>query len=496
MIKIDARRRLFFVLAIVLAFGFLGGSIINYSITKNSIHSEILQNDLPLTMNNIYSDVTSKLTRPLLVSSSMSADTFLKDWVMEGEQDQERMRKYLLEIKEKYHFFSTFFISSHTLRYYHFKGIHKIISPDDSHDVWYYRFIDSGRDYDLDVDNDEAGNNILTVFINYRVEDENGRLLGVAGVGLKMESVARLVKEYKERYGRNVYLTNKAGLIQVHQDASLIEKVKIADIKGLKDISQRILAVTAQPENFEYLKDGDKILLNVRYIDSLKWLLFVEQNETDSLHTARMNLFWTIALGIVTSITIFFITLITINRYQRRLEILAVSDELTSAANRRKLEEEFVRFASRFDRIGQPFSVILMDLDKFKAVNDTLGHIQGDEVLRTISRLLQQAIRPTEVFGRWGGDEFVILTESHLQDALLLAERVRSVVEQISWSGGGLKPGAADPREAVTLSIGVAQYQEKEGFSGLVARADQALYHSKQEGGNLVMQSGDHKKTI
>ncbi len=402
MIKIDARRRLLIVLAIILAFGFIGGSIINYSITKNAIHSQILQNDLPLTMNNIYSDLTSELTRPPLVSSGMAdTDIFLKDRIMEGEQTQER---------------------------------------------------------------------------------------------LKVETVTRLAKEYKERYGRNVYLTDKAGKIQVHQNTSLIEKVNISDINGLKEISGKILAVTAHPENFEYFKDGDKILLNVRYIDRLKWLLFVEQNETDALHTARMNVVWTVAVGLVSSIIIFCITLITINRYQRRLEILAVSDELTNAANRRKLEEEFVRFASRFDRIGQPFSLILMDLDRFKAVNDTLGHIQGDEVLKTISRLLQQAIRPTEVFGRWGGDEFVILTESHLQDALLLAERLRSIVEQISWSGGGLNPGAADPRDMVSLSIGVAQYQKGEGFPNLVTRADQALYLSKQAGGNRIMQSDSHAK--
>lgn len=185
--RLDSRFKLLALLTVLLASGFVGVSGINYQITKASVHREIVQNDLPLTMNNIYSDLTSELTRPILVASSMAADTFLQDWVLDGEVDEDRVRKYLLEIKEKYDFFSTFFISAHSLRYYHFQGIQKNISPADAHDVWYYRFIGSGKEYDLDVDTDEAGNNSLTVFINYRLEDEKGQLLGVTGVGLKME---------------------------------------------------------------------------------------------------------------------------------------------------------------------------------------------------------------------------------------------------------------------------------------------------------------------
>lgn len=488
--KIDSRYRLLLLLAILLAFGFVGGSAINYRITQASVHSQILQNDLPLTMNNIYSDLTSELTRPILVASSMAADTFLKDWVMDGEQDQNKVRKYLLEIKEKYAFFSTFFVSAYSSRYYHFKGIHKIISPADSHDVWYYRFIGSDMEYDLDVDTDEADNNVLTVFINYRVEDTQGRLLGVTGVGLKMESLARLVEDYKRRYGRSVFLTDRQGLIQVHQDTSLVEKVKISEINGLAGIARAVLEITDQPKTFEYRRDGDKILLNVRYIESLKWLLFVEQNETAALQTARMNFVRAVVIGFLTSVFVFCITLMTINRYQREIEKLVVSDELTGVANRRKLEEEFNRLTKRSSRTRQPFCLILMDLDGFKNVNDTLGHLFGDEVLQRISNLVANVLRPTDVLARWGGDEFAILTESSLEEAVMVAERVRSTVEKIDWPIVQGVLCANDPRSAVTLSLGVSQYREEEVFAHVLARADKVLYLCKQKGGNRVEQSG------
>ena len=215
-------------MVIILLFSFVGVSFLNYKLTRASVHEEILRNDLPLTMDNIYSELSSDLTRPLLVSSSMSSDTFLKDWALEGEVDADKVTRYLAEIKEKYSFITTFFVSAKTGTYYRFSGIHKTISPADAHDVWYFDFLASGKEYDFDVDRDEAADNVLTVFINYKVVDEEGKLLGVAGVGVKVDTVARRIAEYQKKYERTVYLTDPQGMIQVHPDTTLIEKLENA----------------------------------------------------------------------------------------------------------------------------------------------------------------------------------------------------------------------------------------------------------------------------
>jgi len=137
--QLTPRNKLLAALFVILAGAFIGGSGLNYQITKSAVHREIIQNDLPLTMNNIYSDLSAELIRPILVASSMATDTFLKDWVMDGEQDPSQVQKYLFEINERHGFFSSFFISSLTSNYYHFKGTHKAISFNDDHDVWYFR---------------------------------------------------------------------------------------------------------------------------------------------------------------------------------------------------------------------------------------------------------------------------------------------------------------------------------------------------------------------
>lgn len=482
----NQRNKLLIALALILSLAFLGISAINYMITRTSVHSEIIQNDLPLTMNNIYSDLSAEMNRPIVVASSMAADTFLKDWVMEGEQDIVKIQKYLFEIKEKYGYFSTFFISAYSFNYYHFKGIHKQINPANDHDVWYYKFIASEKEYELDVDTDEASGNILTIFVNHRVEDDEGRLLGVTGVGLKVDSIARLVEEYKEKYDRNVFLTNKEGVIQVHQDISRIEKVNIRELGGLQAHSTRILTAGEQPEHVEYLRGDEQILLNVRYIPTLDWLLFVEQSETRSLVTARKNFLRTVGLGFLSSVLVISLTLITINRYQKQLENLATSDALTGAGNRRRLEEEFSKAVYITTRSKQPFSLILLDLDKFKEINDLQGHLYGDKVLQTVSNVVLKIIRPTDVLARWGGDEFAILTASNLQDGLVMAERIRESVDSTDWTS--LLHQNRNERMKVTISLGVAQYRVGDTLDAVLSRADQSLYRSKGQGGNKVEQ--------
>jgi diguanylate cyclase (GGDEF)-like protein len=480
----DSRNRLLLALTTILVLAFVGVSFLNYFLTRERIHREILSKDLPLTMDNIYSELTAELMRPVLVSSSMASDTFLKDWVRDGEQETIKVIRYLDQIRKRYGFFSTFFISARTLAYYHFKGIHKTIRPNDSHDVWYYRLVESDREYDLDIDTDEASGNTLTIFINYKVFDGNGGLLGVTGVGLKLDMMAELVKTYEERYGRSVYLTDRQGVIQVHRNLGYIEKKNIRTMEGLGGIAAEMLATGDRPENFEYRRNGELILLTARYIPALDWMLCVEQNETRSLAGERMTFIRTVLAGLVASVFIIGLTLATINRYQSRLEQLIVTDDLTGVANRRQLEKEFARAMYVQSRTGQAFSLLLIDLDGFKKVNDSIGHQAGDEVLAEVAKLIAAMVRPTDILARWGGDEFVILSASTLEEAEKMADRIRAALAGRRLAGPG--SAADDPRNLVTLSCGITGYGPEDGLDSMLARADHALYRCKESGGNAV----------
>lgn len=160
---------------------------------------------------------------------------------------------------------------------------------------------------------------------------------------------------------------------------------------------------------------------------------------------------------------------------------LATLDDLTSILNRRQLFIEGKREFSRAKRYHRPLSLLMIDLDHFKEINDTFGHAVGDEALKFLAHIIRKTIREVDIFGRYGGEEFVlVLPETPKQEAAGIAERLRKLIEQspVSTPGGELR---------ITVSVGVAEQHElTPTFEDLIGYADQALYHAKQSGRNRV----------
>jgi diguanylate cyclase (GGDEF)-like protein len=160
----------------------------------------------------------------------------------------------------------------------------------------------------------------------------------------------------------------------------------------------------------------------------------------------------------------------------RRIERLVSQDELTGVHNRRSLTEFLVRQKSRADRFGTRFSVLMLDLDNFKIINDTHGHHVGDSVLHRIAREAAGKLRQTDVFGRYGGEEFLaILEQIPAQNVAIIGERMCAMLRALSFDD--LAPGLR-----VTVSIGGADYQAGESWQATVERADRALYRAKSRG--------------
>jgi diguanylate cyclase (GGDEF)-like protein len=134
----------------------------------------------------------------------------------------------------------------------------------------------------------------------------------------------------------------------------------------------------------------------------------------------------------------------------------------------------------RADRNGQLFSLVMLDIDHFKKVNDTLGHLVGDQVLRVVAHKSQGTLRATDFCGRYGGEEFVIVMGQTTRDgAHVCAERVRSLVELTQF------PELGNDFQ-VTISLGITEYQLREDLSNTISRADKALYLAKNAGRNRV----------
>lgn len=162
----------------------------------------------------------------------------------------------------------------------------------------------------------------------------------------------------------------------------------------------------------------------------------------------------------------------------QRLEQLAHFDPLTQVWNRYRIEQAIDTELVAAKRYGAGFALLLFDVDHFKTINDTHGHSLGDDVLVALARLVESSLRGCDYFGRWGGEEFVVLaTHSDLQAALGLAERLRTLLTTLHVEG---------LKQLVTVSIGIAVWQSGDSCKTLIARADQAMYRAKREGRDRV----------
>jgi diguanylate cyclase (GGDEF)-like protein len=477
MIKELKHYKLTILLMLVLLPSFIAVSILNYVVQRDAIREELITSSLPLVRDLIDWEISTRLQDPLLASLLMARDTFLIDWIVDGEADQKKIERYLDAIRLEHGFDTAFFVSAKTLRYYSYQGVHKEIDTANAHDIWYYDFINSGESVELDVDTDEVSAGKLTIFINYRVESSSGELLGVVGVGVEMSNIAALLQQTQKTYGRVVYMVDESGLVQAHSDMDIIEKRSIRTSFGIDKIADSILSSKVETLDTHYDGEHGRVLLTSRYIPDIKWYIIVEQDESASLKIVRILLIRTILIGLIASLLALMISIRVVNKYNQNLKDSSRLDHLTRISNRMDLDQKLLAEFAMCQRNGGTFSILMIDLDNFKDINDTYGHIAGDETLINFSKVVNTLKRPTDIFGRWGGDEFLlILPKTTGAEGVSIGNQLRSKI-----AGCGEFPSFL-----VTISVGVAELKGSDTLESLLSRTDKALYKAKVAGKDQV----------
>ncbi|MEQ8289709.1 MAG: GGDEF domain-containing protein [Gammaproteobacteria bacterium] len=210
------------------------------------------------------------------------------------------------------------------------------------------------------------------------------------------------------------------------------------------------------------------------YTSKMPPLASLGQNDLYIIHLLNMG----VCFSFLALVAHFYIQLV--QKSEIKLQTLASTDTLTGLLNRRKLIEVIEYEKEQGERTNAPYSMVMVDIDDFKKINDTYGHEAGDYVLKTTSYLLGQVIRKQDSAARWGGEEFLLLCpDTNIDAATRVANRILNQVNSFAFEFEGMS-------FSVTLSIGVAESTHKEFPADCIARADEALYKAKHTGKNRV----------
>lgn len=485
-----SQRWLVLTLIALLGAGFLATSFLSYYASRTSIRDSIVNTELPLTSDTVYSEIQKDLVRPILISSMMSRDTFLRDWVVAGERDPAQMTRYLNEVMTHYGAYTAFFISNNSLTYYQAKGVLKKIRADEPRDAWYFRVRDMTTPYEINVDVDMANQDSLTFFINYKVYDYQDNFIGAAGVGLTVDAVIKLIDTYQQRYQRSVYFVDTEGRLVLTGAEGGPQGARTGQALSELDSMKALLEKLPKPHSgsYEYSTQGQGHFLNVRFIPELNWYLFVDKREGNALHEIRQSLYLNLLICLVVTLVVLILLNRVIKRFQSRIEAQATLDSLTGLPNRRGFDLLAAQAMQEALREPKPLTALLLDLDHFKRLNDTYGHLAGDLVLAGFARDLQSCLRQSDIVCRWGGEEFIVLLkDTDTSNGLKIAEKIRHRIEEqrYLYEGQALQ---------ITVSIGLTTLQPDDTLHGLLARADHAMYRAKQTGRNRTCSEMPHSR--
>ena len=414
----------------------------------------------------IYDVIEGELSDPIVVSKTMANDSFLIEELQKETGTEEsvvaaQMKKYLNGIQNGLNYEAAFVVSERTRRYYTPAGINKIIDPEHyEYDRWYSKFVDSGLEYDLDVDSDEFSQDAWTVFVNCRMNGDNGKMLGVCGVGVRMTSSQELFYNLEKDYNVRIRLIDENHLVLVDIDEDNIENAYLDEI-DLKDI---------RPNEYRYQKLGNGRIAVTRYIDGLGWYLVVQSDGTNEQSQFLSVILLNIAVFLLIMLILFLAIRIIANR-TISLTNASLTDEPTGLYNRRAFEEEKTRLQNK--ALDKDFVYLIADVNGLKTANDTLGHAAGDELIKGAADTLKNCFGKCGTIYRIGGDEFAVMMHVSKEELEQLKKKFEE--ETSSWHGRQV--------DELAVSCGYAGAEEfpSENISELSAIADERMYAAKEE---------------
>ncbi len=325
-------------ICIVLVVGFSMTAFFSYRANYEATMDNIEQ-IASLTGEGIHHQLSTLLTKPVNVSLTMAHDSLLAEQLtqelqnLDNEEYVDRLKNYLDTYRRKYGYDSVFLVSAATGRYYNFNGVDRVLTEGNPENVWYFDLMKSSRSYSMNVDNDEVdgSDNAITVFVNCKVKGNSGEVLGIVGVGIRINYLKDFLKSYEDKYDMSICLVNEDGVIEVSTTYTGYSKTDWFAVNGQEAIRSQILGWTEDASNLElWIKNANgqgKSFVVSRYIPDLSWHLVIEQNSENTVRMIRDRLLQTICVILVIISLVLVIITTVIRNFNRQITKLVEERE-------------------------------------------------------------------------------------------------------------------------------------------------------------------------
>ncbi|KJK09384.1 MULTISPECIES: methyl-accepting chemotaxis protein [unclassified Pseudomonas] len=435
-----------------------------YSVAVNRLTERYLVDTaLPASIEAIRNDIERMLSRPLTAASDIANNTLLRDWLAAGEDPAQAPQfiEYLEALRQKNQAFTALFAATETNHYYNEKGLDRTLSRSNPADKWFYGFIDSGNPRLLNIDTDGSTGE-LALFIDYRVE-KAGKLVGIAGLGLRMTELSALIHNFSFGERGRVFLVRNDGLIQVHPEQQFSGKRKLAEQIG-EAAAKALLNREQGVSSSRFERDGEEYLALSLPLRDLNWTLVAEVPQAQIYAPVRETVWLTSLIGAAVALVSLLLVVLLARGIVR--PIRRVTGALMAIGNgggdlTQRLDE------TRADELGD----LARGFNRFlNSQRELIG-----EVLRTTERLHSSVTQVTQVVentaersGRQ--QEMTEMVATAVHEMGLTVQDIAQNAGNAAQASETARTEALEAREVVRRSIA-----HIEGMSGEIGQAANAV---------------------
>jgi len=430
----------------------------------------------------LFSLITSEIVRPLTVSQYMASDPFLIDYIQQDKIEKTVVFNYISSVANRFNTMAFIAIEKHQLL---IDSNNKTTNLSGQNAEWFYRLKAIDKHNFTDFGDAEDPH----LFFDVKMVNNQGEFLGFVGLGIDLDYFSKKFTSFKKDFGFELYFVDENNNITLSSSQLMKtgshhrqeELVKIDELDWYKHYQQHQKPNHDTPAQYGiFSSTSDELIVSQMLLKEVNWRVFIIAPPANKQKAYWLLFIPKLVIFLVVSLALYYIFILCIGNLKSNLVKDSETDYLTQLPNRGYIHWKYSQLSQQHDHV----SIVIADIDNFKSVNDTYGHLFGDDVLKVIAKKLHENLRSIDLTGRWGGEEFIlVLPDTTAEQAQEIIDRIRTNIANIPFS-----PSSTSKKFNVTVSFGISESSLADvPLQDILAKADQALYCAKANGRNQVV---------